>query len=143
MIRTRYDGALRWRLVAAAALLVSMPLLASCGGDGGSAGASSKDQAATSTTSGPGDATISVFEVPTDVACGGKTSTSVHVKYATTHAKSQQLIVDGRPVDGTKDATGELDVPVHCDPLPHTFVLIALDSRGRPTALQKIVNTSL
>jgi hypothetical protein len=66
----------------------------------------------------------------------------VTVGYATSGASKQELYVDGRPVPGTDVATGSVTAPVHCDPLPHTFVMIAYDAAGRRTALEKKLTTN-
>jgi hypothetical protein len=65
------------------------------------------------------------------------------VQYATTGAKRQQVIVDGRDVPGTEAANGSVDAPVHCDPLEHTVVLVAYDSQGHRTSQTRFLHTDL
>ena len=83
------------------------------------------------------------LDAPASVACNGATSTTVSISYATADAKSKQLLVDGLSIDGTEPASGSLVVPVHCDALPHTVVLIAKDADGGRTVKQTLVNTEL
>jgi ABC-type glycerol-3-phosphate transport system substrate-binding protein len=115
--------------------------LAACSGDDGRAASG----AATTTAANaekPGTAQVSTFDVPTSAECGGKTSTTVDVTYATTGAKKQELYVDGRIVSGTDVASGTVTAPVHCDPLPHTFVMVAYDANGRRTPVEKKLTTN-
>jgi hypothetical protein len=67
----------------------------------------------------------------------------VQVRYATKGADRQDVIVDGRVVPGTESARGSVDAPVHCDPLEHTVVLVAYDSKGHRTAQTKFLHTDL
>jgi hypothetical protein len=126
-------GAVVIALVAASAIG-----LASCGGSGDDAAASKEPDP----TVEPGSASIDSFVVPESVACNGATSANVSVQYGITGAESQRLLVDGRPSD-LPTANGTIDAEVHCDDLPHTFVLYALDDAGRPTTQQKLVKTVL
>jgi hypothetical protein len=132
----------KWRSLSAAlavALVIASALLTgSCGGGGASA-----SNTTASTTLKPGNAKIVSFDVPATADCHGSTSVPVHVQYATSGGKSTELDVDGRIVPGATAASGALDVPVHCDPLAHTFVLIVKDQNGHPTSLQKILTTNL
>ena len=129
-------------LVAAIAALATT----SCGGggDSSSSGASSVTTAARATeaTGTAGPAAIDTFNVPSTVACGTETSTTVTVQYAVSHAARQQLVVDGLDVKGTAASTGSVQVPIHCDPLPHTFVLVVYDAAGHRTSQQKILQIS-
>ena len=115
-------------------------LAASCGG--GSSGSTSDTTLSTNGTPNiPGTAKIDTLDVVPSVQCGGKTSTTVQVHYATSGAAKQLLRVDGRDVPGTDAPTGTLNAPVHCDALPHTVVLFAFDSRGHRTVLQRMMIT--
>ena len=128
----------RLLLIAAVGLGV---LMSACGDSGG--GSSSAAGTSTTASEAPGTAKITSFEVPASVDCGGKTSTMVTVTYATTGAKKQDLYVDGRPEPGTDAPSGSLQTTVHCDLLPHTFVLIAYDAAGRRTPVEKKMTTKL
>jgi hypothetical protein len=140
--RTHRAPARRWRLTVLAVLAIGgVMLLTNCGGGGDNAGAANSN-AATTTTNEPGTAKISSLDVPPTAACNGKTSVTVHVSYATEGAKSVELVVDGAAVPSATATSGALDVPIHCDPLPHTFVIVAKDSNGRSTSLQKLVTTN-
>ncbi len=75
--------------------------------------------------------------------CSGGPSTTFSVQYATSDAKHQDLIVDGRVVPGTDSPSGSVEAPVHCDAVPHTVVLIAYDATEHRTAEQKILMTLL
>ena len=115
--------------------------LASCsGGDNNASGGTTTTVA---NTEKPGTAQVTSFVVPATVECGGATSTSVDVQYATTGAKKQELYIDGRIVPGTEAGSGTVSAPVHCDMLPHTFVMVAYDANGRRTAAEKKVTTNL
>jgi hypothetical protein len=130
--------------VAAALAAASIVSLSACSSD--DAKASKSAATSPSTTLGntaAGSATIPLFDVPATVACGTETSTTVSVHYQTVGAKRQQLLVDGRDVPGTEAAEATLDVPVHCDTLPHTFVLVAYDSNDAKTTQQKLLTTEL
>jgi hypothetical protein len=98
--------------------------------------------AGVSKSAGGGAAKIKRFDVPTSVDCGGKTSTTVTVSYAVSKATKQKLVVDGRALGGTGKSQASVDAPVHCDPLPHTFVLAAYDSAGKRTTEQKVLTTN-
>jgi hypothetical protein len=131
----------RTRSVVAVVAVATLALLpAACGG---STDASDTKGSPTTTTQAPGSAKITKFEVPSTVSCAGKTSVFVSVSYATDDAQSQTLVVDGLEVEGTDAPSATLDVRVHCDALPHTFVVIAKDADGRPTSQQKILTTQL
>lgn len=136
----------RTRLLGALAALTALGALAAgCGGgDSGAASPASDDgSAATSTTLPHGNAVITKLDAPATVACNGATSTKVTVSYATTDAASKQLLVDGLRIDGTDPASADLEVPIHCDQLPHTVVLVAKDSAGGKTVQQTMVTTEL
>ena len=102
---------------------------------------SSSADSATTTGDVPGSAKISTFDAPRTVTCGAAPSTTIQVKYATVKAERQEVIVDGRAVPGTEAASGEVEAPVHCDPLEHTVVLVAYDKEGRRTAQTKYLHT--
>ena len=135
--------ATRWALLTVLGLIV----LASCGG-GGSSSASDTTKP-TAATLAPGTAKITKFDVPTTVACNGKPSSTTDVTYSTSGAKSVNLLVDGGAAlgaDGTPltlaAPDGEITAAVHCDPLPHTFVLVAIDPAGHQTTKQIRVTTN-
>jgi ABC-type glycerol-3-phosphate transport system substrate-binding protein len=114
----------------------------------GAAACSSDDSSAagnqtTTTTAEPGTARIDQFVVPESVDCNGKTSTKVSVQWSVSGAESQVLLVDGREVSGLDASSGTVEADVHCDPLPHTFVLHVLDDAGHPTTKQVLVTTNL
>jgi hypothetical protein len=128
------------RFVRVAVVVGGLALAAGCG----SSGATTKAGKADVTAPRSGSATISTFDVPAGaVQCYGKTSVVVHVRYGTAHAAAVQLFVDGAPVPNLAAPSGDLDVPIHCDPLPHTFVMVAKDKEARPTTVRKIVITAL
>jgi hypothetical protein len=130
--------ATRRSLTVLAVLVGTTTLIAAC------SGSSASTNSTTSTSdagSAPGTAQIAAFDVPASAQCGGKTSTMVPVHYAVTGSTKQLLRVDGRDVPGTEATSASLSVAVHCDPLPHTFVLVAYDAKGRRTALQKLLTT--
>lgn len=114
-------------------------VVAGCGGSGDSAASSS----GSATTLSTGGAKITKFDVPASVDCAGKTSTTVAVSYAVEDGKTQELVVDGLPIEGTDAPSDTLQVPVHCDPLPHTFVLVARDSGKAPTIQRQNLTTEL
>ena len=133
--------AFRWALLT----ILGIATLASCGGGSSSASDTTKPTAA---TVAPGTAKIASFEVPATASCGGKPNVTTQVAYATSGAKSVKLLVDGGAAlgaDGTPltvpAPTGQLVVAVHCDPLPHTFVLVAIDSSGHQTTKQVQLTT--
>ena len=128
----------RW-LTAAASLVLVAAVLTGCGGDSSS---SAQPKATTTTADVPGTAKVTAFDVPASVACTGATSTSVTVSYGTSGSSKQELYVDGAIVPGTDAASGTVSAPVHCDPLPHTFVMIAYDAAGHRTALEKKLTTN-
>jgi hypothetical protein len=121
------------------AAAVSALAITSCSGGGES---NAVANGPTTTIVSPGSAKISAFDVPAKVQCGTTPSTTVHVTYATSGGKSQQLLVDGRAVPLTAP-TGSVDTPVHCDPIEHTFVLYVLDEAKRPTTQTKYLATDL
>jgi len=131
-------------VVALLVAIVAAAALSGCGGGDSSSSASSTTSTKTTTTQAdvPGTAKVTSFEVPATAACGGATSTTVTVSYATQDAAKQELYVDGRLSPGTDAASGSLAVPVHCDPLPHTFVMVAYDGNGRRTAVEKKLTTN-
>jgi hypothetical protein len=75
------------------------------------------------------------------VACNGQTSTKVQLGYATTGAKKVEIYIDGGLTAGSNPASGTVTVDVHCDGLPHTFVVRALDAAGNPAVAQSLVTT--
>ena len=127
------------RSLALLAIGLSVVFTCACGSGGG--GDASADT--TPTTVEPGNAKITTFVVPAAVPCPtGSTFVTVPVQYAASGADRMKLLVDGRQVklDGTQ---GEAKADVHCDPLPHTFVVVAYDSAGGRTVEQKLLNTNL
>jgi hypothetical protein len=104
---------------------------------------SSSGDAAPSTTQKSGAAKIVSFDVPATVQCAANTpSTTFAVSYDVSGAKRQELLVDGRVEPGTNAASATLSsVPVHCDAVPHTVVIVAYDANNRRTAMQKILKT--
>jgi hypothetical protein len=134
--------AMRWTSLA----MIGVALLASCGGGSSSASDTTKPTAA---TLAPGSAKVTSFDVGTNANCAGKPNVTTHVAYATSGAKSVKLLVDGGAAlraDGTPltiaATAGQVDVAVHCDPLPHTFVLVAIDASGHQTTKQVQVTTT-
>ena len=115
-----------------AMVVATATLGAGCGGSSDSSGAS-----------GSGSATIDTWEVPTSIACGGQTSVTAQVRYVTSGASRRQLLVDGLKISGTDAASASLSVPVHCDALPHTFVLVVYDAQGHRAVSQKMLTTKL
>jgi hypothetical protein len=110
---------------------------ASCGGDSGDSGTAEKP------ASGASAAAITTFEVPPSVACpSGETSTTVSVQYTVSNSTRNRLIVDGLDAEGVDMPSGTVEVPVHCDPLPHTVVLVVYDEQGRKTSQEKTVTTT-
>ena len=145
-MRPTRDARARRTLLVLATLATLAALAAGCGGgdDSGAAATTTPgDPGATSTTLPQGGAKITKLEAPATVACNGATSTTVAISYATTDAASKQLLVDGLRIDGTDPASADLDVPVHCDELPHTVVLVAKDSSGAKTVQQTMITTEL
>ena len=132
-------------LGALGAIALVAALAAGCGGDdsGAASPTTAGDPASASTTLPQGNAKITKLEAPATVACKGATSTEVTISYATTDAASKQLLVDGLRIDGTDPASAELSVPIHCDALPHTVVLIAKDGAGGKTVEQAMITTEL
>jgi hypothetical protein len=120
-------------------VLGAFAVIVAASGCAGSSGSASETPS-TSTTPGPGSAQITTFDVPASLQCGSNTSTTFTVTYATAGAAKQNLLVDGRPTPLT-DASGAVNVPVHCDNLPHTVVLYLTDSKGRATSQQKLLTT--
>jgi hypothetical protein len=126
-----------------AALLALGALASSCAGDSSGSASPAKRGATVTTSARQGNAQITTLDAPASIACNGKTSTTVRIAYATTGAASKQLLVDGLHIDGTDPADGQLDVPVHCDQLPHTVVMVAKDADGGKTVKQTMVTTDL
>jgi hypothetical protein len=120
-------------------------LAAACGGDDSGAASPTTigDSSTSSTTLPQGNAKITKLEAPASVVCNGATSTKVTVSYATTGASSKQLLVDGLRIDGTDPASADLEVPIHCDTLPHTVVMVAKDASGAKTIQQTMITTEL
>ncbi len=116
-------------------------LLAGCGGGNDEAAVDPQDATGPTTTIASGAAQVTELEAPTSVDCAGATSTTVSITYATSGATSQQLVVDGLAIQGADVPSGTFDVPVHCDPLPHTVVVQAKDQTGRPTTKSTTVMT--
>ncbi len=77
--------------------------------------------------------------MPESVPCGGKTSVTTTVTFQTTGAKTNEVYVDGAPVGDV--AADHADIEVHCDPLPHTVVLTAVDADGGRTTDKKLLTT--
>jgi hypothetical protein len=129
-----------------AAAGVSAVLATGCGGGDSGDAAAPKDTGAptsTSTSVAQGSAQITKLDAPATVACNGATSTKITVSYATTGASSKQLLVDGLRIDGTDQAAADIEVPIHCDTLPHTVVMVAKDGSGGKTVKQTMVTTEL
>jgi hypothetical protein len=133
--------AFRWAVLT----MLGVATLASCGGGSSSASDTTKPTAATLV---PGSAKIVTLDVPATASCAGKPNVTTQVAYATSGAKSVKLLVDGGAALGADGApltvaapSGQLDVAVHCDPLPHTFVLVAIDSSGHETTKQVRLTT--
>ena len=123
-------------------------VLASCGGGGSDA--ASEPSKSTTTTAAPGSAKIASFDVPSQASCDGKPNVTTHVQYSVAGAASVKLLVDGGAALGadgapltTSPPSGDLQVAVHCDPLPHTFVIVAVDGSGHQTVKQVRVTTKL
>ncbi len=96
-----------------------------------------------SDAAGTSSARIERLEVPAAATCGsGATSVDIPVSYRTTGATRHKLLVDGRDDGLATKADATVTVPVHCDPLPHTVVLVAYDEDGRRTSLQRILQTT-
>jgi hypothetical protein len=136
------------RSLALAALAAVVAIgVSGCGSDDADASKEPPSSTSPSTTLGDtaaGTATIPVFEVPATAACAaGETSVTVKVQYQTAGAKRQRLLVDGADVPGLDEDQATLDVPVHCDTLPHTFVLVAYDANDQKTTQQKLLTTEL
>ena len=129
----------RGLLVTTAAMVAIVVSLAGCG----TSNDSSATESPSSSTMPTGSASITRFDVPETVDCAGATSTVVEISYTTEKAKTQELVVDGLPVEGTDAASATLQVPVHCDELPHTVVLVARGASKQPTIRQKNLVTEL
>ena len=129
------------RAAVTAAVVGLLMLAAGCGS--GSSGSTAGAQSGSTTPNIPGTAKITALTVPPTVACGGKTSTTVQVQYATTGAAKLVLLIDGRDLPPTTAAAATLTVPLHCDALPHTVVLVAYDAQGHRTVEQQMINTQL
>jgi len=131
------------RLTVAAAVVVAAAALTACGSGGSS---SAKSGASTTETTvkpdGTGTAKIVSYGVQDAAACpDGKTFVTIPVTFDVSGAARVELMVDGRPLklDGTK---GSKQVDVHCDPLPHTMVLVAYDAKDNTTFERKLLNTT-
>ena len=131
------------KVVAAAALLVATATLAGCGSGGSSSAKSGGGTTATTEkAAGTGTAKIVSYGVQDAAACpDGKTFVTVPVTFDVSGAARVELMVDGRPLklDGTQ---GSKQVDVHCDPLPHTMVLVAYDAKDNTTFERKLLNTT-
>ena len=122
----------RWAMVAC--VLVG---LAACGG---SSASTDRDESSANAAS---SAAITDFRVPEHVSCApGVTSVNVKITYVTTGSESTLLSVDGRQITDLEES-GALDVPVHCDPLPHTFVLVVEDADGNTASNDRVLVTDL
>jgi len=108
-----------------------------------SSGASGDSSSTTSTAPSASGVKITSLTVPPSVDCNGKTSVDITIGYAVEGAAKQEVLVDGRQVDGTEQPTGSLDTWVHCDSLPHTIVVVGYDARGRHTSKQLMVTTNM
>lgn len=128
----------RWTMAGALVLVTASALFTGCS-DGGSSG-----RAGAETTTQPAEsATIDSFVVPASANCAAtETSVSVPVEYAATGAARLELRVDGLPSEVTPPG-GSVTVDVHCDPLPHQFVLLAYDEDDRRTTEQRALTTVL
>jgi hypothetical protein len=123
--------------LAVAAALVGAVAGCSGGGGSGSVGAGT----AASSTAAAGALRIDMLDVPDSVPCNGTTSATVPVQYATSAATRVRLYVDGREIPHVK-IDDSVQVPVHCDPVPHTVVVIAYDAGKGKTSQQKNVVSS-
>ena len=92
-----------------------------------------------------GSAQIVKFEVPESVQCEANTpSTTFVVSYEVSGAKRQQVLVDGRIEPGTDAPSATLAaVPVHCDAVADTVVIVVYDDVGKRTAEKKVLATVL
>ena len=124
--------------IVAAALLV----VAGCS-DNASQAKPNDDQTETTTQAKPGSARIVSFDVPQSAACGGATSTTVNVTYATEGAAKIALRVDGRPIPEATLPGATLPVQVRCDPLPHDVVIVLEDDAGGLTSDERLLTTEL
>ena len=130
------------RMVGAMAVAGAALALAACGGSSSDNAARAAKSTTTTSAGIPGTAKITSFDVPPSASCpSGATSMTVSVNYGTTGAKKQVLYVDGRPQQ-LDAASGAVDAPVHCDAVPHTFVIVAYDANGRQTAQEKKLVTT-
>jgi hypothetical protein len=131
------------RVRRATLVLLALAVVGAACGDDESSTDSSSTTSTSAASASTGTATIDAFDVPATTACAGATSVTVQASYATTGAVRWQLLVDGRELPGTDAPTATLDVPLHCDPLPHSFVLVAYDAAGAKTVKELNVGTEL
>ncbi len=131
------------RLARIALAGLGLGLLTACSSSAPSAQTKPTTTAPTSTTAPPGVAKITTFDVPATVQCGAGPSITFTVGYAVTGAKTVQLLVDGRDNPGLAATGGSVEVPVHCDAVAHTVVLMAVDANGGTTTQQKTLETEL
>jgi hypothetical protein len=86
-----------------------------------------------------GTATISSFELDSELTCptGGETTTPV--RYATEGATSVAFLVDQEQVAGSPPLSGTFDLPIGCDNRSHTVVLVAVDAEGGTVLDSRVV----
>jgi hypothetical protein len=104
---------------------------------------SSGTSAGSTTTTELNSVSIRSFVVPASVQCGRGSSTTVHIAYAVAGARSQQVIVDGRPETGTDASSATITAPIHCDALDHTVSIVAYDVFGHHISRVKHLTTVL
>jgi hypothetical protein len=97
----------------------------------------------TTTAASASDVKITSLTAPASVDCNGKTSVDITIGYAVEGATKQQLLVDGRQVDGITEPSASVTTWVHCDSLPHTIVVVGYDARDRHTSKQAMLTTNM
>jgi hypothetical protein len=151
------SSARRNRITAGLALAGALAL-AGCGGSSSGGAPPATGGTAPPDTNAHGAASIVSLDVPASIDCRDAKVTFVRmpVTYTTTGATTVKVLVDGRditesmPTTGTvvsgsvPDATslptsGSVTASVHCDAVPHTLVIQAIDRDGQPTSEKKIV----
>ena len=142
--RSHPSRATRFRVLLVATVAAVAMLGAACS-DSDSSGATSDSSKTTTTAAAApekaGTAKIATTDIPASVQCKGATSTQVPVGYTTEGAKKVQIYIDGALTPGDSPVNGSVTVAVHCDGLPHTFVVRALDADGNPTVVKSLVTT--
>ncbi len=117
------------RLLLPVAMLAIAGAVAGCGGSDDGSGDGTTATTSSSTTT-PG-AAISVFRVPTEVACASPQA-QVRVAWTAEGADDVTFSVDGAsvPEPGVDAASGATTVPVPCDDARHEIVLTARGAGG-------------